>query len=551
MAGPWEKYAKPQPARPVEPGASPGPWAKYAAPAEEAPQKPSSFPGAAVIEPVATMATGMVAEPVAGITGAVAAAAPTRPASVWGEAFGEPEEIGPAGADVGAEVVEATRRALTKQPGTEEGKRGLQAVGEVLEPVGKVMQAAETFMGDEAFKATGSPALAAAATTIPTALMEVLGLKFIRGAKRTKQLAKDKSIMKAVVESAPDIDTLKNVSRSVYKELDDLGVSVNQNAFNRMTNNIRKEVVKRGFDPDLTPDTAAVLKRLNKERGFTQSLSEIDKLRQLAQNAAKSPKPADAALGSVIINNIDDFLDTATPKDFFKGASKVNEIMPKYKVARELWGRARRSELINEAFEKAMNQASGFENGVVTQFRSILNNKKKIRFFKPEEVKIMRDVVRGTTPANMAKLVGKLGFSEGHATNILGGLAGAAGGAAVFGAPGAVAVPVIGQVSRKLAQKLTRANAELADIIVRAGPDARKIATAYISKIPKSQRSAVELSELFMRPDIALDKLVLSKNALMKEAAEIAKGRRVLAAAGVFGAGGLGAIKELEGEQPQ
>lgn len=86
----------------------------------------------------------------------------------------------------------------------------------------------------------------------------------------------------------------------------------------------------------------------------------------------------------------------------------------------------------------------------------------------------MQEVVRGTTGSNIAKAIGRFGFSEGHATNILGGSIGVAGGAALAGAPGAVAVPLIGQVSRKLAQKLTRGKADFADIVVRAGSDANK-----------------------------------------------------------------------------
>jgi hypothetical protein len=502
-------------------------------PEEERP----SFPGAGIAEPAATLATGIVAEPVAGIAGLAASVAPTRPASVFGEAFGEPEEIGPSGPEVGAEAVKATREALTYKPKTEAGAKGLEAVGRVLEPVGKVLQAAESYLGDETFEATGSPALAAAATTIPTVIIEALGLAatkgMLKGAKRTKQLARDKAAMKAVVESAPDIEQIKNASRAVYSELDSSGVTITPGAFKGLNSKITTEIKKAGFRKKLAPKTAAVLDEFAADAkiGKAPTLTEIDELRKVAQGAASALEPNEARLGGIIIETIDTFLDEAKPSVFIKGAAKPSEIIPKFRVARELWGRARRSELINEAFEKAKNQASGFENGIVTQFRSILNNKKKARFFKPEEVAVMKEVVRGTTPANMAKMVGRLGFSEGHATNVLGGLAGAAGGAAVFGAPGAVAVPLIGQVSRKLAQKLTRAGA-----------------SAYIAKVPRSQRTAAELSELLARPDIALDKLMISHSPLIKEAAEIAKGRRMLATAGVYGAAG-GAVKEMQPER--
>jgi hypothetical protein len=131
------------------------------------------------------------------------------------------------------------------------------------------------------------------------------------------------------------------------------------------------------------------------ELGKVHSLSDIDNLRKIAQNTAQATEKADAALGVAMIDSIDEFLDSATPSAFARGAVKASDVVPKYKVARELWGRARRSELVNEAFEKAARQASGFENGLVTQFRRILNNKNQKRYFKPQEIAAMDDVVKG------------------------------------------------------------------------------------------------------------------------------------------------------------
>ena len=505
------------------------------------PVEQPSFPGATVIEPLATLATGAIAEPIAGLAGVARAAfAPS------------PEEA----VRRGAETVAETRKALTFQPRTEAGQAALKTVGGILAPVGEALQGVETFLGDEIFEATGSPALAALAATLPTIAIEAIGLAstkgIVRGATRTKTLAKNRALKQAVVDAAPDIDQIKTASRAVYKELDDSGVRLLPKAYDGLNNRVQQAVKKAGFDPDITPKTAAALNRLASEKGQVHTLTEIDTLRKVAQKAASSLEPADASLGAIMIDEIDTFLDVVKPEAFARGAVKAKDVTPKFKVARELWGRARRSELINEAFEKAKNQASGFENGLVTQFRTILNNKKKARFFKPKELEVMREVVRGTTGANIAKAIGRFGFSEGHATNILGGSIGIAGGAALGGPAGAVAVPLIGQVSRKLAQKLTRGKAEFTDIIVRAGDNANDIAKAYLSRVPKAQRSASELSELLLRPDTAIEQLGISKNAFMREAAEIAQGRRVLQAVGQAATVGTpGAIQTQRQEIPR
>ncbi len=499
-------------------------------------QVDQGYPGASFIEPAAAMISGAAAEPIAGLAGIAQAVNP----------FAEE--------GAGARAVEETREALTYEPRTEEGKAGLQAVGEFLKPVAEAFQGFEKYLGDETFESTKSPALAAAASTIPTAMLEILGLAGAKGTiKATKNIknANEKAkIKQSIVESAPEIEQLKEVSRGVYKELDDAGVQLKPKVYEGMVNQIKKKVNKKGFDVDVTPATASVIRRLESEVGKTLSLTEIDNLRTVAQNAINPQQPRDAMLSGIIIDSVDDFLDNMSPKAIALTVMSTKEIMPKYQIARELWGRARRSEMINDAFKNARNQASGFENGIVIQFRSILNNKKKAKFFKPREIQAMEQVVRGTTGSNLAKLVGRLGFSEGHATNIIGGGMGVAAGAHLGGPIGAVAVPVAGQLSRKLAQKMTRKNAEMANTVIKAGSNAERIAKAYFSKTKKAERSSAELSELLLRPDIALDRLLVSDIPTIRTAAEIAQGNRalnILTGANVLAAPEI--VKEDEDEQ--
>jgi hypothetical protein len=490
-------------------------------PMAQQPAQPS-FPGAVVAEPAATLVSGAIAEPIAGLAGlARMAFAPS------------PEEA----VRRGAETVGATREALTYQPRTEAGQAGLQAAGAVLAPVGEALKGAETFLGDETFEATGSPALAAAAATLPTAIIEAIGFAgtrgAIKGAGRTKALAKDRAIKRAVVEAAPDRELLKETSRAVYKELDESGVMIKPQGFEQLVNQIDSSLKEAKFKPRLAKNTDDVLKEFKSELGNAQSLSDIDSLRQAAQGSISGmTTPNDKRLIGIMVDTVDDFLADASPKNFTKGTIKPSEIMPKYRAAQDLWGRAKRSELIEEAFERAGTAKSGFENGLRDEFKRVLRNKKQRRFFKPKEIEAMKEVVQGTTASNISKLIGRFGFSEGLATNIIGGSISTTAGAKLLGAPGAVLLPTIGQVSRKLAQKLTRKGADFADAVVRAGDNAGDIARVYLSKVPKKQRSATELSELLLRPDIAIDQLGISKNAFIREAAEIAQGQRVLKAVG-------------------
>lgn len=88
------------------------------------------------------------------------------------------------GVDGAVESINAAQQAMTYQPRTMEGQQGLQGLQAFLQPVGEVIQGASQNLGDKAYSATGSPALAAAAYSAPTAFLEGLGLKGLNIARK-------------------------------------------------------------------------------------------------------------------------------------------------------------------------------------------------------------------------------------------------------------------------------------------------------------------------------------------------------------------------------
>ncbi len=132
------------------------------------------------LETAGTVMSGALAEPVAGIAGTLAAINPFVDEGA------------------GARTVESVREAMTYQPRTEAGKAQIQSVGEFIQPAAELLQKAETGLGGAAFEATGMPSVAAAATAIPTALSELLGVAAMKGGIRSA------SKIKAISEAAPD-----------------------------------------------------------------------------------------------------------------------------------------------------------------------------------------------------------------------------------------------------------------------------------------------------------------------------------------------------------
>ncbi len=315
----------------------------------------------------------------------------------------------------------------------------------------------------------------------------------VAGAKSIADKAQQSALRK---NATPNIDELKVAAREVYKEIDNLGAVVDSSRVTGLTRDLDTSIRGEGFNKRIHPKVSAALDEFKKIEGTNQPISNLDTLRKVARSAASSIEPDEARLGSIMVGKVDDFLDNLDQSALVGG--NADEVGRKFKDARQLWQRARKGDDIEYAFERAKNQASGFENGLRVQFRSILNNKKKMRGYTAEEKAAMEQVVRGGGMENTAKALGKFGFSEGQATSMLLSSLGATAGYAAGGAAGGVAVPLIGQVSKNLAQKLTRNNAELVSRIVRQGKDADSIAKAYFTKVAPENRSAPELAELLI-----------------------------------------------------
>lgn len=154
-------------------------------------------------EAALTMLTGAAAQPLSGLYGMGVAAVE--------------------GPEAGAEAVREAQSALTYEPRLEEGREALEAVGSVVEPIGRAVGAVESAAGETTLEATGSPMLAAAAHTVPTLLMEALGLAAFRrpsqAARVSRKATNDRlSVSDLVDELEPEARTIEDITADIMKK---------------------------------------------------------------------------------------------------------------------------------------------------------------------------------------------------------------------------------------------------------------------------------------------------------------------------------------------
>lgn len=223
----------------------------------------------------------------------------------------------------------------------------------------------------------------------------------------------------------------------------------------------RSEVaLDEGADSILTPKVSRVADVLEQSKGRAPSIAQMAILRKQFGNAAGSADKAEARLGSIGVDLVDDFVES--------GASAIGGSL---KEARGLWSRLKKSEMIDNAIENAQVAQAGVEAGLRNEFRALYKarNSKKMRGFTKDELAAIKSVSEGNFGANVLRRIGSLGGGLDQGRNMLNLAVGSGAGAMVGGPVGAAAVPLAGYAAARASKKGTQNRANLARAIAARG----------------------------------------------------------------------------------
>lgn len=333
---------------------------------------------------------------------------------------------------------------------------------------------------------------------------------------------------KFIRDAAPKVEALKQKAGAIYQQLDEAGVVFKPDFIKNISAKIMATAKKEGFRERIHPKVAGALEDFTPENISQKSLADLLESRTVMQQAAASNEPAERRLASILIEQIDEAIDSTTSLNVLAG--DVKNLGPMLSEARALWHSAKKSDKLAQLMELSKNARSGEENGLRQEFSRIAKRitTGKERGWTAEEKALMQRVADGTTPSNIIKLMGKFGAIDTNNPKALMPLLGIGAGASVGGPVGAVLVPVVGQVSRNTALKLTQNNARLADAVVRMGKDGKRMAVEYMRLVPRKEWDAQELSEILLARGAGADTLKIMAEKGSKPAKELAQQVRKL-----------------------
>ncbi len=252
----------------------------------------------------------------------------------------------------------------------------------------------------------------AASTGLMSAAFGAAAPKVINSVGNALSNASISRQMRQLAKNAPSTDSLKAHAQALYQKVDEAGLSINPSVFREFTEGLQGKLVNEGLDAtkqggvSLHPKSARVLEIIS-DGANTNSplrLTDIERFRKLANTPASDfTNKADARFGTMLKGQIDDFVEGLSENDVMGDLPAVMQTLPK---ARELWGRASKSQTIDEIIGKSEGYLAGNASGIRNQISSMLKNPNRMRGYSDFEKDLMERILKGSFVSRTANSVG-------------------------------------------------------------------------------------------------------------------------------------------------
>lgn len=271
---------------------------------------------------------------------------------------------------------------------------------------------------------------------------------------------------RVAAKTIPSNEQLRKSAEAAYNKAEAAGVVFRPEGVKQLATNIVGDLADFGFDPALQPGVAAVIRRFQDLDGKNVTMKGLDVVRRVANNAARvRENPSQQEIARKIIDRIDDYIENVSDADVLMGNAKQGASA--LREARDLWGRFRRSQMVDTAAAKADLRAASTgtggnaDNATRQNIRRLVENP---RGMSAKEKAAAELVVRGGGPGQKAaRLAGK--FAP---TGVVSGVLSGGAGYGIAG-PAGLALPLAGAGSKALADRMTVKNVERLSQIIRSG----------------------------------------------------------------------------------
>jgi hypothetical protein len=214
--------------------------------------------------------------------------------------------------------------------------------------------------------------------------------------------------LKGIAKTAPSAEDLSLKTGELFDVAKQNGIEINPKDFSANMKQIGKSLEDIGYDYELHPDVAKVLKRLQ-DPTITKDFNKIKALRTMIGDLQNADTPLKRNIATTLKDEFDTYLANI-PETSLLGGSK--EGIKAWKDAMGSFSQLKKSEvftdmLANADLDKSKFTQSGVENSLAMQLRNLAKNKAKMRLFTVEEQDAIRQAAKGGSLQNALRLFGR------------------------------------------------------------------------------------------------------------------------------------------------
>ena len=231
----------------------------------------------------------------------------------------------------------------------------------------------------------------------------------------------------AIRGKPPTVAQLEKTSTKRYGEAEQSGVVFSPQSYDRVVATIRQRLADSAYNPRSESPIKNVLAALDEKKGTPLDAKDLDKLRQISNDAAASNDRATRRLAKIVTKELETFVDTATPQDVVAG--NIGQYQGAIRAARDAYARAMRGKEIEELIRRA-KLAGGTTKDYQREFRNFRNSRdfrKRIKSFTPDQIAAIEKTAASGGYLDILDAVGELSPIARHGFglpgNIVAGLA--------------------------------------------------------------------------------------------------------------------------------
>ena len=314
----------------------------------------------------------------------------------------------------GEQIATETAEGLTYMPRTEEGQRNIEAIGEAVQESG-IEGIAPQYAGIT--RGALRPRIGVTSTKNIKNPFTGKDVK-VPSSVGTKNVV-EKFVKPRVYEDITEGKVLKDQARRNFKDAKDSGVLYKSDELYKLSDELKDTLRETGIDPETTWGKQATdaINKLESRAGIGKtSLEDLLFVDDLFDDIYNVNQPKSKTVSIALKDKLDDFIVNSQESQFLGGDKKGIAFQKK---GQQLWGKAKKTETINEMIDRASEDSSinfgnaEFETAIRREFRKLRRNPKKFNYFNAEEQQLIREFIKGQPLQTFFRALSKFDIAKG------------------------------------------------------------------------------------------------------------------------------------------